>query len=62
MTFWGSCKQMNMDKYIVELLRFFTWKYGELGVFNIFAYFNVPANNLPLQMLDYYWISSMRIF
>jgi len=51
-----------MDKYITELLRFFTWKYGGLGVFNIFAYFSVPANNLPLQMLGYYWISSMRIF
>ncbi|VCX41262.1 unnamed protein product [Gulo gulo] len=51
MIFWASCKQMHMDKYIVELLRFFTWKYGELGLFNIFAYFSVPANNLPLQML-----------
>lgn len=51
-----------MDKYIVKLLKNFTWKYGELCVFNTFAYSNVPVNNLPLQMLEYYWISSLRIF
>lgn len=53
---------MNTDKYVVEVLRFFTWKYQELDLLHIFAYFNVPANNLPLQMLEYYWISSMRVF
>nr|KAF6308167.1 hypothetical protein mMyoMyo1_012820 [Myotis myotis] len=24
MTFWRSCKQMNMDKYIIKLLKIFT--------------------------------------
>ena len=31
MTFWRSCRQMSMDKYIVELLKIFTWKYGDLA-------------------------------